>query len=72
MAGTRIGGLKAAKTNKKVWGDDFYKAIGAKGGEKSRGGGFASTKIGKDGLTGQERARLAGARGGSNSKRNKD
>lgn len=32
-------------------------------------GGFASEKIGKDGLTGLERARLAGAKGGRISRR---
>lgn len=42
MPGTTIGGKKAAETNKKVYGDDFFKKIGAKGGLKSRGGGFAA------------------------------
>lgn len=69
MPGVREGGLKAAKTNKQKYGADFYKRIGALGGLKSRGGGFASDKVGADGLTGQERARLAGAKGGKNSKR---
>lgn len=41
MPGTREGGIKAAKTNKKRMGDDFYIRIGAIGGRKSRGGGFA-------------------------------
>lgn len=40
MSGTPTGGEKAAKTNKEKHGEDFYKRIGAKGGEKSRGGGF--------------------------------
>lgn len=69
MPGTKAGGLKAAQTNKEYYGDDFYKKIGAKGGENGRTGGFGSDKVGKDGLTGQERARLAGAKGGKNSKR---
>lgn len=42
MPGTQIGGKAAAETNKKKYGDDFYKKIGAKGGLKSRGGGFAA------------------------------
>ena len=42
MAGTNIGGKQAALTNKERHGEDFYKKIGAKGGHKSRGGGFAS------------------------------
>lgn len=69
MAGTKLGGLKASKTNKKRHGKNFYKVIGAVGGRESRGGGFAHEERGKDGLTGQERARLAGAKGGRNSKR---
>jgi hypothetical protein len=63
MAGTKIGGIKAAETNKKRYGEDFYRKIGAEGGKKSRGGGFASEKVGKDGLTGRERAKVAGAKG---------
>lgn len=47
MAGTRAGGLKAAETNRKRYGDgsdgkdSFYTQIGRKGGKVSRGGGFA-------------------------------
>ena len=40
MPGTKEGGKKAAITNKKKYGEDFYKINGAKGGRKSRGGGF--------------------------------
>jgi hypothetical protein len=69
MAGTLSGGRKAAQTNKERHGEDFYKRIGAAGGRKSRGGGFASDIVGKDGLTGRERAKIAGAKGGRNSKR---
>lgn len=72
MPGTKTGGLKAAETNKKKYGDDFYKRIGAKGGGISRGGGFASQEVGADGLTGQERARIAGSLGVVKSKRKKD
>ena len=54
--GTKIGGLKAAKTNKKKYGKDFYKEIGRKGGLKSRGGGFASMTT--------EQVRAAGSKGG--------
>ena len=35
MAGTKEGGKKAAKTNKKVHGANFYAEIGRKGGRKS-------------------------------------
>lgn len=44
--------------------------MGRKGGQKSRNGGYASEKIGKDGLTGRQRAELAGRAGGMNSGRN--
>lgn len=70
MSGTHEGGLKARETNL-AKDPDFYKRIGALGGAKSRGGGFASTERGPDGLTGQERARLVGSVGGRKSKRGK-
>ena len=35
MAGTKEGGKKAAKTNKKIHGANFYAEIGRKGGKKS-------------------------------------
>lgn len=62
MSGTKIGGVKAAATNKKKWGKDFYKRIGALGGQKSKGGGFAANP---------ELAREAGRRGGLKSRKNK-
>jgi general stress protein YciG len=71
MPGTIEGGLKTQETNKKRYGADYYRNIGKLGGLKSRGGGFASDKVGEDGLTGPERARLAGSKGGKLSKRNK-
>lgn len=69
MAGTIEGGRKAAATNLERNGSDFYARIGAIGGHKSKTGGFASVKVGKDGLTGAERARIAGAKGGTISRR---
>jgi hypothetical protein len=69
MAGTITGGTKTAETNKKKYGSDYYQRIGALGGIKSRGGGFASHKVGEDGLTGIERAKIAGSKGGKISKR---
>lgn len=72
MAGNVEGGLKASKKNKKLYGKNFYQTIGQKGGRNgSRGKGFSSILIGADGLTGRERARIAGARGGSVSSRAK-
>lgn len=60
ISGTRIGGLKAAKTNKLLHGEDFYQKIGRQGGQNGNTGGFASNP---------ELARLAGARGGRKSRR---
>lgn len=69
MSGNRAGGLKAAETNRIKHGKDFYARIGAMGGVKSRLGGFASDKVGEDGLTGPQRARIAGQKGGRKSTR---
>lgn len=60
MAGSKAGGLKAAQTNKKLHGEDFYRMIGAKGGRNGHTGGFAANP---------ELARLAGAKGGRISRR---
>lgn len=63
MAGTRKGGISAAKKNKKLHGDDFYARIGAKGGRKRgvKKGFAANPKL----------ASIAGADGGAKSKRGK-
>jgi hypothetical protein len=72
MAGSIEGGRKAALTNKLKHGPDFYKRIGHLGGTSGKhNGGFASSKRGKDGLTGSERAKIAGAKGGRKSRRGK-
>lgn len=60
MAGTRIGGLKAAATNRERHGDDFYVKIGRRGGKLGHTGGFAANPA---------LARIAGAIGGRKSKR---
>lgn len=62
MAGTKAGGLKAAKTNKEKHGADFYKRIGAEGGRNGNTGGFYSNR---------ELARIAGIKGGRISRRRK-
>lgn len=59
MAGTKEGGAKAAAANLRN-DPDFYKRIGRKGGQISRGGGFAANP---------ELARIAGAKGGRISRR---
>lgn len=60
MAGTRLGGLKAAATNRERHGDDFYAKIGRRGGKLGHTGGFAANPA---------LARIAGAIGGRKSKR---
>lgn len=60
MAGTLEGGRKAAATNTKLYGKDFYKKIGAIGGRNGHTGGFAANP---------ELAKIAGAKGGKISKR---
>lgn len=60
MAGTVKGGKAAAGTNKAKYGKNFYAKIGAKGGKKSRTGGFWANR---------ELARVAGAKGGKKSRR---
>lgn len=72
MAGTKAGGAKAARTNKERHGEDFYARIGKIGGSNGHTGGFGSDAIGKDGLTGFERARIAGIKGGRISRRGKN
>ena len=69
MAGTKMGGAKAASTNKNKYGKDFYARIGSMGGKLGRTGGFASNVVGADGLTGRQRAARAGAAGGRISRR---
>jgi len=60
MGGTKIGGQRAAATNKERYGEDFYQKIGAKGGKMGRTGGFFANR---------ELARIAGHRGGIKSTR---
>lgn len=62
MAGTIEGGAKARDTNKRKYGADYYSKIGAKGGKKSKTGGFFANR---------ELAREAGRKGGLISRRPK-
>ena len=60
MPGTKSGGRKAAKTNIRLHGKDFYKRIGQIGGRNGHTGGFAANP---------ELARIAGRKGGKKSRR---
>lgn len=62
MAGTKEGGMKARATNLAKYGVDWYSRIGRIGGRNGHTGGFASNP---------ELARIAGAKGGRNSRRGK-
>ena len=62
MPGTKVGGQKAAATNRARHGKDFYARIGAVGGGNSNTGGFAANR---------ELAREAGRKGGMISRRRK-
>lgn len=66
MAGTKAGGLKAAATNRAKHGEDFYRRLGKMSWKNPQRaiGGFASNKVGADGLTGRQRAKIAGEKGG--------
>jgi uncharacterized protein len=69
MVNTPEGQKKALETIYAKYGSDYYKRVGALGGKVGRTGGFASKKVGKDGLTGPERAMKVGIHGGRKSKR---
>ena len=67
MSGNKIGGERAARTNKLLYGADFYARIGKTGGlaPKTKPHGFLYWKV-----TGQtEKIRQAGIKGGRKSKR---
>lgn len=70
MAGNYEGGLKTKEKNL-AKDPNWYGKIGAIGGRNSNNGGFASEKVGKDGLTGAQRAKIAGSIGGKISRRGK-
>lgn len=63
MSGTRSGGRKAAATNKRIYGKDFYRGIGKLGGESSWGYEFGHgmvdpSVIGKKGGTVSRRTKV--------------
>lgn len=76
MANNKTGGVKLVETMIAKYGSyEAYKQSmrerASKGGKIGNTGGFASNVIGNDGLTGYERARVAGAIGGRKSRRGK-
>ncbi len=66
MAGTIIGGRKAAQRNKELYGSDFYQRIGTIGGRRGKADGTV-----KGFALDPERARRAGRVGGVISRRGK-
>jgi len=64
MAGSIAGGKTAAATNKRKYGDDWYKQIGAIGGKKGKADGAI-----KGFAANPELARIAGRKGGYTSRR---
>ncbi len=70
MSQTKEGAKKVAAANL-ARDPDFYKRIGSIGGKNGNTGGFASEKISDDGLTGKQRASIAGSKGGRISRRRK-
>lgn len=73
MSGNKIGGAKAAATNKARHGEDFYAKIGSKGGQLGHTGGFATmTPCDCNIVVGpHHKAQCAGIKGGAKSRRNK-
>ena len=73
IAGTSEGGKKAAATNRKKHGKDFYRKIGSKGGANGHTGGFAKDKRTwwQKLLRRPSAAQIAGRKGGKLSKRTK-
>lgn len=69
MPGTKAGGAKAAATNKRKYGDDYYARIGSDGGKKSGTGGFWHRKFVRGDV---DAVKEAGRKGGTISRRRKN
>lgn len=74
MAGNKQAGQKTVATMIEKYGsyEAYRQAMrerASKGGKNGNTGGFASELVGSDGLTGYERARVVGAKGGAISRR---
>lgn len=66
MSGTKAGALIARETNKRKYGEDYYRVIGAKGGRNGTTGGFYYSMV-----NGYNWHKVAGRKGGLISKRRK-
>lgn len=60
MSGTKAGGLKASKTMKEKYGENYFAEMGRKGGLNGHTGGFYANR---------ELASIAGRKGGLKSRR---
>ena len=65
MSGSREGQLRGARTRRIKYGEDHFRKQCQKAGRTPTTGGFKDKKVGKDGLTGRERASIAGRKGGT-------
>lgn len=65
MSGSKIGGLKAAETNRKKYGENFYIKLGSKGGTQT----YLKGKLIHGFKKNDEHTRAAGRLGGKISKR---
>lgn len=61
MSGTKSGAIKVRNANL-AKDPDYYKKIGYIGGKVKSGGNFGTNKVGEDGLTGPERAKIMSAK----------
>ena len=74
MAQTKAGAIKTRETNKRKYGDDYYKKIGAMGGSvknPNKGFGYDNRTVIEKLLRKPKRAQLAGQVGGRISRRSK-
>lgn len=71
MSGTKEGARKRLEKLRKEHDPEWFKQNASKAGKAGGNGkGYASEKVGKDGLTGRQRAALAGKKGGQLSSAN--
>ena len=71
MAGTLLGGKRASETNKRKYGEDFYRNIGRMGGVAKVPKGFAlmpKEKVIQAGVIGGTKSRRVGVKGGQGKK----